>query len=387
LKLLYSGVSKRTKRSGKFVWVARLIFLDDGVRREKTREARTKSEAKELERELSKKFERSGGREIQAERLSFAQLSTFYEKHYLKPAEYHDGRKIAGLRSYKTPLKQLERLRNAFGPRIISRLTAVDILSYKNSRLNDFSKQTKRPLSIATVNRELSLLRRILNVAFSEGWIPRNPFPLNLISLADEKKRERILTVEEEERLLLACDTHPGRNHLKAIIILALDSGMRKGEILKLTWTDINMEARTIQIRAYNTKTMCARTIYMTSRFHLELMKLRKEGLRSSGPFTMSSSEERVFGIRDNVKRSFGTARYEAGLCDVRFHDLRHTAATRLIRSGISIAEVGRILGHTQPSTTYRYVNSDLNTAQKAAGAFEKYFEEPSFHPTLMKIH
>lgn len=83
-------------------------------------------------------------------------------------------------------------------------------------------------------------------------------------------------------------------------------------------------------------------------------------------------AETLVFGITDNVKRSFTAARNAAGLSDVRFHDLRHTAATRLVRGELPLPEVGRILGHTQPKTTYRYVNADASTASRAAAIFHE---------------
>jgi integrase len=72
-----------------------------------------------------------------------------------------------------------------------------------------------------------------------------------------------------------------------------------------------------------------------------------------------------VFGILDNVKRSFTAARSKAGLNDLRFHDLRHTAATRLVGAHIPLSEVGRVLGHSQASTTYRYVNANVETAKR----------------------
>jgi len=81
------------------------------------------------------------------------------------------------------------------------------------------------------------MLRRMLTVAQREGWILRNPFAAgdSLISLADENKRERVLTREEEMKLLASCDT-PQRAHLKTILICALDTGMRQGEIFSLRW-------------------------------------------------------------------------------------------------------------------------------------------------------
>ncbi len=81
----------------------------------------------------------------------------------------------------------------------------------------------------------------------------------------------------------------------------------------------------------------------------------------------------RVFGIYDNVKRSYTAARKAAGLLDVRFHDLRHTAATRLVGAHIPLSEVGRVLGHTQANTTYRYVNANAETAKRAAAALDAF--------------
>jgi integrase len=77
--------------------------------------------------------------------------------------------------------------------------------------------------------------------------------------------------------------------------------------------------------------------------------------------------DDLVFGIADNVKRSFDTVRRVADLHDVRFHDLRDTASRR---ADIPLSEVGRVLGHTQANTTYRYVNANIDTARRAAAAW-----------------
>jgi len=163
----------------------------------------------------------------------------------------------------------------------------------------------------------------MLNVAQREGWILRSPFAAgdSLISLADENKRERILTPEEEGRLLAACET-PRRAHLRAILICALDTGMRQGEIFSLRWRDVDFENGLLSIQAFHTKTMKERQVAITTRLALEL-----ERLKASAP---DNADGLVFGIIDNVKRSFTAARTKAGLNDVRFHDLRHTAATGL---------------------------------------------------------
>jgi integrase len=205
----------------------------------------------------------------------------------------------------------------------------------------------------------MAYLRRMLNIAEREGWITRNPFAAgdSLISVCDERKRERIITREEESRLLEACTGR--RAHLRPIVICALDTGLRRGEILKLRWRDVDMEAGLIVIQAFNTKTMRERQVAITVRLYRELKKLWSSSANTSSAL--------VFGITDTFRTAYYGACRTAGLSDVRFHDLRHTAATRLIGGDISLPEVGRLLGHTQPATTYRYVNANIETARRAA--------------------
>ena len=197
----------------------------------------------------------------------------------------------------------------------------------------------------------------------------QNPFAMGepLVSIADEKKRERILTREEEMRLLEACND-PRRVHLRPIVICALDTGMRQGEIFSLRWRDVDLDKGTITVAAFNTKTMRARTISLTVRLAREL-----EAIAARAP---QQPDDLVFGITDNVKRSFDTVRRAAGIEDVRFHDLRHTAATRLVSAHIPLSEVGRVLGHTQANTTYRYVNANIETARLAAAALDAFNAE-----------
>jgi integrase len=92
----------------------------------------------------------------------------------------------------------------------------------------------------------------------------RNPFDAGdqLISIADERHRERIISEAEEARLLAAC-CHPQRLHLRPIIICALYTGMRQGEILKLRWSDVDLATRKITVQSMNTKTLRARQIEM----------------------------------------------------------------------------------------------------------------------------
>lgn len=272
------------------------------------------------------------------------------------------------MRSLGTAKGQLNVLRDYFRSCRLRSITHGDVRKFRAARLAQETR-TKTQRTIASVNRKLSMLRRMLNVAQREGWILRSPFSAgeSLISLADENKRERILTRDEEVKLLATCET-PQRAHLKAILICALDTGMRQGEIFSLRWRDVDLEERLLNIQAFHTKTMKERQVAITTRLAIEL-----ERLKGSAP---DNSDGLVFGIIDNVKRSFTAARTKAGLKDVRFHDLRHTAATRLVGAHIPLSEVGRVLGHTQANTTCRYVNANVETAKRAAAALDAYNTE-----------
>jgi integrase len=378
------------RRSGSILkrrggWWARVTYTHavTGKRKDIHRRARTRAEAIDLRDQLVREIDETDGRSLDHERKTMKDLAAYYRLHYAKPAEYVDGRKVAGLRSLDTVLSQLTTIEAYFQSRSIRSVTYDEIRQFRDERMATPVVVTKierdpstgkrkkvrveRQRSIATVNRELALLNRLFNVAFRQAWLLRNPFTNGepLTTPSGEKHRERIITREEEARLLAACETKE-RRHLRAIIICALDTGMRQGEIFKLTWGDVDLDRRAIHVRAFNTKTMRARQVAMTSRLHAEVFMLRP---------AEANAEARVFGITDNVKRSFDRVRQLAGLDGVRFHDLRHTAATRLTRGHLSLPEVGRILGHTQPRTTYRYVNADDATMKRAAAILDADIE------------
>jgi integrase len=342
---------------------ARVRYVDEsGKRKEKLKKAENITHAKTLIKLMLKEIDEHGAASLDYERLTFIDLADYYEQHHVRPAVWVDGRKVAGLRSLHTHKYVVDVFRAFFGTRRLRSITYGDLDRLRLKRVQMKTVHGKQR-SITTVNREMEVLRNMFSLALREGWILRNPFNAGppLILKSHEKKRERILTVEEEERLLAACTGR--RAHLHPVIICALDTGMRRGEILSLTWSDVDFESRLIHIKAFNTKTECERTLAVTDRLFGELQALYAASEKRP--------DERVFGIADNVKKSFTSACRDAKIQGLRFHDTRHTFATRLVEQGVPAEMVSKLLGHTTIAMTSRYVNTTVRTARLAVDALE----------------
>jgi len=353
---------------------ARITYNDEfGKRRDVRRKAVSRTHARQLIKEMLREIEERGEESLDTSRVTFAQLAKHYEERYVKPARYVESRKVAGLRSHVEVKRIVKILEDHFGTKKLRSITHGDILHFKTERLDTpvkppktkkLRKQEPKPKqrSVATVNRELTVLKRMLSIALREGWILRHPFAGSdtIISTSDETKRTRVLSRDEEDLLIDACDEN--RTALKSIIICALDTGMRRGEIFSLRWRDVDLANKRIHIQAMNTKTLRSRSVPITPRLLVELEALPHR-----------SESTRVFGITDTVKRSWATAKRIAGITDLKFHDLRHTCATRLVQGGLPIAEVSRILGHTSIVTTFRYANVDDSTLDRASAILERW--------------
>ena len=361
----YVGKDKKGK------WFARVTVTDDnGKRRNIAKRANDKRDAKQILKSLLKELEVEGSKAVDCSKLTFDDLANFYAAHYCKPAEYVDGKKISGLRDVLRAKYCLIRFREHFGKRRLREIAYRDVQSYYFKRLS-ISTHYKRKPTIATMNRELGILRRIFNIGVREGWLLRNPFSMgeSLISPASERRREAILTLEEERKILDALD-HPQVDVMRCLFMCLLDTGARLSELHKhLRWRSVCFASRTITLEAMTTKTLQARQGKLTERMFQSLYKLWQASTKAD--------DERVFDVTSRqVRRTFVLACKTAGVAygspnGITIHSLRHTAATRLVKGHLSIQMVGRILGHCQPHTTYRYLSADAEATAQAAAILE----------------
>ncbi|SRR6266498_1641632 len=344
------------EREGKLY--VRIQFTDNlGKSRELMRRANDRKHARQLQKELVKQLdsaEENPRAEMDAQKLTFAKVAAAYEEARLVEAQYvgDPPRKVAGLRSLRTPKAYLKRLVEHFGSARIRSITYSQIDAYRLKRLSE-------GLSIAATNRQLALLRSVFNFAKREGILTRTPFETGapLISVCDETKRDRVLGREEEEKLLLALSDER-RLHIRALVVAALDSGARKNELLTLRWSDVDLEGGGITIRALNSKTAKSRQIPISARLKDELQRIRDA--------SDDDSDVLVFNSR-NFKRCWYAALKDAGITDFHFHDARSTFCTRLIERGMPIEQVAKLSGHTELETLYKhYLSTTPKTLQKA---------------------
>ncbi len=251
--------------------------------------------------------------------------------------------------------KQLDR---GFKGLTLSQITPSKISDYKALRQREGKKT-------ATISKELELLRNALNYAAGEWqWLERNPFERVKIEKPNNKV-DRPLTFEEEKRLLDA-----SLPWLKDIIVFALHTGMRRGEILSLQWEHIDFERKTAIL--LKTKNKEKRTVPLNETVLRLLRSKRKRGNVSEHIFTSQLGTKRDTA---NLLRAFRAARTRTGLETLRFHDLRHSFATRLVQSGIDLYVVKELLGHKSINVTARYAHHNPESLRHGVDALDKKFD------------
>ncbi|MEP7153897.1 MAG: site-specific integrase [Nitrospira sp.] len=246
--------------------------------------------------------------------------------------------------NYRRYVDMVRNLRTFFGNPTLVQVTPKSIVAYKNKRYADGVKP-------ATINRELALLKKAFNLACRE-WEWSTDNPVCRVSMEKEQNtRDRWLTDEEEARLFAAAVPW-----VRDLVIFAIHTGMRRGEILALTWAGVNFTRRTVTV--FKSKNGERRTIPVNQTV-LDLLRQKhgQAGRLLLEQDVVFASEATTPVNGSNLRRRFNSALRVAHIADFRFHDLRHTFATRLVQGGVDLYKVQRLLGHKSPSMTQRYAH------------------------------
>jgi integrase len=219
-------------------------------------------------------------------------------------------------------------------------------------------KAKRKPLAPATLNRYCASLAAVCTWAIQRRIAPRGwVHPCRSISRRTENNaRVRFLTSEERERLLLAC-RGARWPRLYALVLMALTTGARKGELVSLTWADVILDRGVATL--HNSKNGDGRALPLVAAVVEELQRFK--GADSERVFASSRRSNRPYTFESLWTNALRTA----GIKNFRFHDLRHSCASMLAASGASLLEIADVLGHRQMQMAKRYAH--LTTGHKAA--------------------
>lgn len=323
-------------------------------------------------------------RRAQAKRNAAAVLGTFIEGEYTAWAEKH----LRGSNRRET-VAALHRNFRAWWGRQMDTITPLDVERWRRERL-------KAGVSKATVNREWGRLRAALGKAHSWGIIGV-PVKVSRLTL-DARGRVRYLTSEERTRLLEALEAREQRrreervrmiqwqrgrglpefaahgtysDHVMPLVLLVLNSGLRRGEALGLTWRAIDFARGMIHVHATTSKSGQSRDIPMTAeaRRVLEVWHKQQAPKDHAAYLFALPSGERLQSIGHKTWREIMAT---AGIKDFRFHDLRHDYASRLVMADVDLYSVSKLLGHSDVAMTQRYAHLAPDYLRAAVGKLDR---------------
>ncbi len=283
-----------------------------------------------------------------AEKVLSLRITQILENRYFPPsrvlgrmpfnefAQTYTDQVVPLLKSIRTERNRVASWIRVFGARPLGQITRSEIEAWRRDRM-----ATCKP---ATINRDLSRLRRMLNIAVEWDLLEQSPMK-GMRFLRENNARTRYLSVEECHRLIASCNAP----HIRAIVTVALHSGMRLGEILNLRWRDLDLRAGFILVR--DSKNGLARHVpldaTLTDFFVMYPRRPETELIFAS------SSGSRLKDIRGG----FLNACSRAGIIDLHFHDLRHCFSSFFVASGGDLYVLKEILGHKLIQMTQRYAH------------------------------
>ncbi|MDD5653887.1 MAG: site-specific integrase [Candidatus Omnitrophica bacterium] len=276
------------------------------------------------------------------EKILFADFADEYLKIHSKQ---HKG--------YRTESKIINHFKRYFARKYLHEITVLDIQRYKTERIEQVAP--------ATVNRALAILKSMFNRAIEWGKARDNPMR-KIKLLRENNKRLRFLEREEIGKLLSCCSPH-----LLPIVKLALNTGMRKGEILRLKWQDIDFKRDIAYLQ--ETKSGEKREIPLNNTAKNTLLAMPKH---PDSPYVFCNKEGEPYG---DIKKSWLTAVKKACIINFHFHDLRHTFASQLVMSGVDLNTVRELLGHHSFEMTLRYSHLSPGHKKQAVDTLDKRFD------------
>lgn len=260
---------------------------------------------------------------------------------------------------------QLNYWKDEIGEKTLAEATPAVIAEVRD-KLANTPARGKRKRSNASVNRHLAALSAVFTLAVKE-WMWLDDTPMRKVTkLTEPRGRVRFLSDDERKELLTACrDSHEPL--LYPLVVVALSTGARQGELLSIRWSDVDFQRGLIRLE--NTKNNERRSVPLTGHAHdlvKDMASVRRIDTDLVFPFK---------GGKQGVRVPWEKSRAEAKIKDFTFHDLRHTAASYLAMNGATLAEIAEVLGHKTLAMVKRYAHlTEQHTSKVVARMTERIF-------------
>jgi len=260
---------------------------------------------------------------------------------------------------------RMNQMASHFGDLPLRRFSTMIVEQYQTDLTN-------RGLKPGSVNKNISILKAMIKKAVDWELVEEDTLKRvrKVKNYKESNQRLRFLSVEEAQGLVSVCD-----EHLKPIVVTALHTGCRRGEILKLTWEQVDLNHGFITLT--DTKNGDGRELPIDGTLRETLNKLPRRFVETDGKKELVHylfHDPDTLKPYASVKRSFGTALKQAGITGFRFHDLRHTFASQLIMSGVDLTTVKELLGHKDIKMTLRYAHLAPAHKTKAVNILDSLF-------------
>ncbi len=274
-----------------------------------------------------------------------------------------DDYQVNGKRSIQRIEISISHLEKYFEGYKADNITTSDIKNYITLRM-------EQGASNGTINRELTALRRMLNLAVQDERINKVPyFPM----LKESTPRQGFFEHDEYLALLKALPSY-----LRPVVIFGYKTGWRKNEILKLTWDQVDLIERYIHLSPDQTKNSEARSIYIGNELY-DMLRIQRAKNLNGCPYVFHNKGEKIGDFR----KAWKTACKKAKLSGKLFHDFRRTAARNLTRSGTQETVAMKITGHKTRSVFDRYNITSQDDIREAVERQEKYLSQESVTKTV----
>ena len=326
------------RKRGSVFWT---YFWSGGVRHQESTGTGNRRQAQEVELKLKAEAHARRYELVREDpSLTFANLAARFAATG-RPKLYH--------------LERLKQLLPYFGDIPLVKITKNLAREYRHLR------KSRDAVTDATINRDLSVLRHLLYWAVDEGLLTSNP--LAHLRMGRERRVARpVMSVEEEDQLLAVAP-----EHLAAIVVAALDTGMRRGEILSQDWEHLDFTRGILSVTRSKTPEGEAREIPLTRRL---LNVIESQPAREGSVFVYHEN-----AIAD-IKTAWKHALEKAQIRHFRFHDLRHTFNTRLLEAGVMQEVRKALMGHVSGEKTHStYTHVELPAKRNAIARLEKWVE------------